>query len=772
MKRKLKRLQQPRNGIQYIISPQTRKELSPFVFFDAGTMQRNDDGLHIGSHPHSGIAIITYFEGGELRHDDTGDNTGLIRDGGVQWIQAGGGIWHEEHYQKKQSELSESWSLTIHQLWMQLPADLEESDVAYQNIQPEDLPVSDNIKVVVGDYHGMKSPLTVPFDMTYLDVRLKTGESFALSTPAGQTTGFIFPREGNLVLHGDEVPLGNLSILENNEGELLIEAKRDSKFVVIMAEPQGLPMIVLGGSIHTTQGGLEKKLGSHQSICSFLTENFLIYYSTTIVLLCVFCRVLTALTLCFRMLLMTKSFQRTFLCLCGLFLLSASWIWAQPGPIKNLRYDDDFRYLLLDSVEKKGTEKLKYIPLSNTGEGNLTLGGELREWYEIRRNPNFGDLPPEITDNPSGSLLHRMMLHADLRISKRLRLFGQLNNTWEFGNPNPPIPEINEDGLGLHQLFVELDLTTGKMDNQNLVRLGRQEYNFGNELVISSREGPNNRQAFDGATFINRGKNHQVHVLGATPVIINPGFFDNTHIPEAIWGAYAYLRQQKNTRLDLYYLGFYSERRQYNYVPGDQNRHTIGTRLWNHSYKVFYDLETMYQTGKFNDLTINAFNFTGEARYVFRDILWKPMIGIGLRYITGDYDPNDGQMNTYDPMYPKPVYGLATPQGPSNISHVKPTLGIQPLENLFLNFSWYLLARTSNRDGTYSPSMDQVRPIPGATSDKFIVGNQFSLDIFWIKNQNLSFITFVSYVEPGNYVIETGVGKSVFFWASAVQYKF
>ncbi len=97
MKRKLKRLQSPRKGIQYIIYPETREELSPFAFFDAGTMTRSDEGLFIGMHPHSGIGIITYFEGVDLIHDDSGKNDNIIRDGGVQWIRAGGGVWHQEN---------------------------------------------------------------------------------------------------------------------------------------------------------------------------------------------------------------------------------------------------------------------------------------------------------------------------------------------------------------------------------------------------------------------------------------------------------------------------------------------------------------------------------------------------------------------------------------------------------------------------------------------------------------------------------------------------
>lgn len=92
MKRNIKRFQEPRKGIQYIIYPETRQELSPFAFFDAGTMHRKDEGLFIGMHPHSGIGIITYFEGGDLQHDDSGNHDSVIRDGGVQWIRAGGSI--------------------------------------------------------------------------------------------------------------------------------------------------------------------------------------------------------------------------------------------------------------------------------------------------------------------------------------------------------------------------------------------------------------------------------------------------------------------------------------------------------------------------------------------------------------------------------------------------------------------------------------------------------------------------------------------------------
>ncbi|MCG8326066.1 MAG: pirin family protein [Chitinophagales bacterium] len=258
MDRKLKKLQKARKGIQYIIYPEIRAELSPFVFFDAGNMLRNDEGLFIGTHPHSGIGIITYFEGANLLHDDSAENDHVIADGGVQWIRAGGVVWHQENYAKKAATDSEAWPLTIHQLWMQLPPELEESEVEYQNIQPEDLPVIDNIKIVAGTYNGIQSPLKVPYDMTYLDIKLKAGESFEFQTPKGQTRGFVFPRSGSVSLYEDNLPLKHLSILEDNDGKLEFLAETDSAFILLMAAPQNHPIITQGGSIHTNEGALER----------------------------------------------------------------------------------------------------------------------------------------------------------------------------------------------------------------------------------------------------------------------------------------------------------------------------------------------------------------------------------------------------------------------------------------------------------------------------------------------------------------------------------
>jgi len=100
-----------------------------------------------------------------------------------------------------------------------------------------------------------------------------------------------------------------------------------------------------------------------------------------------------------------------------------------------LRYNDNFEYLLKDSVSKKGTERLKYMKLYRTS--TISIGGELREQLQYYRNINFGDVPPTFGKTTTWQLWQRVMVHANIGVSKNFRVFTQLGSTHRFINPNP-----------------------------------------------------------------------------------------------------------------------------------------------------------------------------------------------------------------------------------------------------------------------------------------------------------------------------------------------
>jgi len=72
-------------------------DLDPFLLLDHfGSDNPSDYLAGFPWHPHRGIETITYMIEGEVEHEDSLGNKGVIGSGDVQWMSAGSGIEHQE----------------------------------------------------------------------------------------------------------------------------------------------------------------------------------------------------------------------------------------------------------------------------------------------------------------------------------------------------------------------------------------------------------------------------------------------------------------------------------------------------------------------------------------------------------------------------------------------------------------------------------------------------------------------------------------------------
>jgi hypothetical protein len=450
------------------------------------------------------------------------------------------------------------------------------------------------------------------------------------------------------------------------------------------------------------------------------------------------------------------------------FLLNSILVFAQVpyNPISILRYNDNFS-AVKNETNKTGFNKLKHIPLGK--KANISFGGELREQYQYFDNLNFGDVPPTTKEISVGQLWHRIMMHSNIELGKKFRVFTQLNSTFRFLNPNPITPEIDENQLSLHQAFIDYNI------NQNWqVRIGRQEVGYGNNRLITFREGPNTRLAFNTAIIKYKTAKRKIDLLAITPVVSMQKVFDDVSFKDYVFGVYATENwMPKKLMMDYYVLNFLSEGRWYNFASGKENRQSFGVRFFSQNPTMNYELESTYQTGKFTSQNISAYGLSADVNYKIEKTK-NVVIGVGANYFTGDKNKTDNTLNTYNLIFSKPSYGLAAPIGSSNLINVNPYIKTNPLKKLSLLAGVYLLQRQSNQDGTYSPGMAQVRPTPAIlfSSTKKSIGTQYAFEANYDVNKNISFALDGAYFNAGNYVLETGKGKNITYVAFKGAFKF
>jgi redox-sensitive bicupin YhaK (pirin superfamily) len=227
--------------------------LKPFVFLDIfeGSMARMQASMPL--HPHSGIATVTVFSEGDVAYDDPEAGRGTLAYGGVEWMRAGGGVWHGKELSKGQSD-----GIRGFQLWVALPPELETGPAEAQYIEAHLTPSVGPARLIVGQYQHARSPIRSPDDLNYLLVTLRPGEAWVYDAPVGQTVAWLAISSGELV-GGAAAARGEMAVFEPGEGSIALEAgPGGAVFVLGSAAPHDWPLHLGYYSVHTSAEALRR----------------------------------------------------------------------------------------------------------------------------------------------------------------------------------------------------------------------------------------------------------------------------------------------------------------------------------------------------------------------------------------------------------------------------------------------------------------------------------------------------------------------------------
>ena len=235
-------------SVTRLASPSDVGELiKPFVFLDHAEARYNGRPL-FGIHPHSGIATLTVVLQGGMAYEDTTGKSGQVTEGGLEWMRAGNGVWHD-------GGPLEGTPLRVFQLWVALPAADENSSPESQYIPAEAVEHDGPVRVVLGQYGSALSPIRAPQGINYFHVRLADGQRWRYVPPPGHDVTWLAVDRGSL-LAPDEVGGGQLAVFEEGEGAIEVLAQDDTSFVFGSAIKHPHPLVLGYYSVHTNEQAL------------------------------------------------------------------------------------------------------------------------------------------------------------------------------------------------------------------------------------------------------------------------------------------------------------------------------------------------------------------------------------------------------------------------------------------------------------------------------------------------------------------------------------
>ena len=417
-------------------------------------------------------------------------------------------------------------------------------------------------------------------------------------------------------------------------------------------------------------------------------------------------------------------------------------------------YDIDFTSLA-DPAQRTGVlDSLHYIPLGFGSQSYLSLGGEIREQYWNQVNESHALRTPF----EDGYDLQRVVADFYLHFNPHFAVFGQLARDDSFGKINPSTTD--ETRGRLQQGFFELKDAVGPVDLT--ARLGRQEITLGSGRFVWINDSSNVRTTQDGARLhANFSNGSTLDLVATRPVTSTYTAFDDWISHAGSFGA-AYASQpfaSGQVHLDEYYFYRRNPGVQFASQTGNDDRNTVGGRIWGAVGGFKFDSDLAYQYGTFvtknSDKTVSAFASSTRVLYTFEDLPLQPGLQFQTSYFSGSDAPKSNTIGTFEAPLPRPTLlnyaGLETLE---NLFEAYPAFLINAATDWTLRLGPQALWRANVNDAVY---ISRATPLTKTLNDKArYIGTNLTLTSQYRLASNVTLFGEYLYEFAGGAIAEAG----------------
>jgi hypothetical protein len=404
-------------------------------------------------------------------------------------------------------------------------------------------------------------------------------------------------------------------------------------------------------------------------------------------------------------------------------------------------YEIDFQDLSDPGNRHSALDDIHYIPLW-ASDAFLSLGGEVREQFWNQHDESHGLRAP--IDDSYG--LQRVVADAYWHVNENVALFGQVERADAFDKKNPSTTDQTRGRL--QQGFLNLTGAIGPLDVY--ARLGRQEISLGSGRFVWINDSSNVRTTHDGVRVHADYQGATLDVIASRPVTPIYTAFDDfsSHAGRfaALYASEPWLSNQVHT--DQYYYYRRVPQTQFASLTGNDERHTLGGRIWGQVGGFRFDSDLAYQWGTFEiaprSRSISAIGTSTRVLYEFAAVALRPAVQFQTSYFSGSDDPKQGnRIGTFGAPFPRPTLlnyaGLETLE---NLIEAYPAVLFSPLDRLTLRFGPEALWRANVNDAVY---VSRTSPLTKTLNDKArYVGTNLIGTAQWTLSQNVAL--FAEYV--------------------------